>query len=149
MMAANERAAPTQAGMTGDGGPVSARYSLRPDTAKLAPMRRFLTQNLASVLPEDQLQLFLVAVTEAATNAIEAHRRLTLSAPIIVGVDVAGRRVTVDDRAGGFDHTAAESTETGPSAARGRGLQIMRGICPDLVVADTPDGSRIELPFPG
>ena len=133
--------------------PASARPAVRsfevsPDFAALAPLRRSLATELPAVIQPAERDLLLVAVTEAVTNAIEAHQRHRVAEPVVVTVDPTQRTVTVDDCGGGIDPGAFVPVAPPRSAARGRGLTIMRGICPDMSVERTPTGTRIVLPFP-
>ena len=123
-------------------------FDVSPDFDALAPLRRGLAAELPTAIQPDGLDLFLVAVTEAVTNAIEAHQRHRMTEPVVVTVDPTERKVAVEDRAGGIDPAALEPVPVPPSSGRGRGLVIMRGICPEMAVERTQDGTRIVLPFP-
>ena len=120
-----------------------------PDMAELAPLRSWLDDRLASKLTTEQLQLFRVAVTEAVTNAIEAHRRAGIEQPVRVTVDVDAAMVAVEDHGGGIELEEAEPRSApAPSAPRGRGLLIIRSICPEARLIDLGPGVRVELPCP-
>lgn len=119
------------------------------DTAALAPLRSWLDERLDPGLSLDRRQLFLVAVTEAVTNAMEAHQRAGVGHPIEVLVSADARLVTVEDHGGGLDRDLTGEPEVpAPAALRGRGLLIIRRICPDARFERTDSGSRVELPFP-
>lgn len=156
MMAPNDNlspdAAPRQsADLRPGAGAGTVVTALRADPVVLADLRRQIDEHVGPELGDQDLAMFQVAVTEAVTNAIEAHRRSGSDESIVVTIDPPARLVTVEDHGGGLAVDAGASTDDPPppEAFRGRGLLIMRSICPDLVVVDTPGGSRVELPFPG
>lgn len=130
-----------------------------PTTSALAAARDELRHLLAPLLPNDVLQLYLVAITEAMTNAVEAHTRAAVNEPVTVAVDLAGERVTVHDRATGIPTPTADAPRHSPTAfrerdpavrppSRGRGLLIMRAICPGVTIESGSDGTVVSLPYP-
>ncbi len=121
-------------------------FLLPPDVGELAPLRDQLSVALADRLKPDRLSLILVAVTEAVTNAIEAHHRLDSDELVVVGLDLDEGVLTVDDVGGGFDLSEAQSTRSHLDE-RGRGYMIMKGICPELEIESTERGTRIVLPL--
>ena len=150
-MAANDSRIPEHRG-SANSGPNVRSFEVIPEMSALAPLRRNLTAHLPPSMPREDLDLYLVAVTEAVTNAIEAHRRDGVADVVMVHLDLDRGVVSVDDRAGGIDRdridSVVEPLEVSPSAQRGRGMLIMRGICPDMRVESTPAGTRVVLPFP-
>ena len=126
-----------------------ARRSLPPEAGELAPLRSWLVDSLALDVPADKIQLFLVAVTETGTNAIEAHRRSGIERSIDVSVDSRAKIVSVRDHGRGLGDRAVDDPELPPpSAERGRGLLITQTICPDARFVDTGSGTLVELPYP-
>jgi anti-sigma regulatory factor (Ser/Thr protein kinase) len=123
-------------------------FLVPPDMAVLTVLRQHLLSALTGVLPPGDLDLYVVAISEAATNALEAHCRRGLAEPVTVTVDLASARTTVEDRGGRIDPSTVEPAEVAPSAVRGRGLLIMRGICPSLEIQQTDSGVTVVLPFP-
>lgn len=139
---------PTESALDGPDGGVSHRL-LAPDTAELAPLRTWIDVLLAPQIAAEERHLFLVAITEAATNAIEAHRRAGVEAAVEVDVDRSSRLVVIEDHGGGIEYEAADGpTIPAPSAARGRGLLIIQSICPSARFIETETGARVELPYP-
>jgi anti-sigma regulatory factor (Ser/Thr protein kinase) len=127
------------------GGPASRHIAA--STSELSPLRAWLQEHLADVADTDR-RMLLVAVTEAATNAIEAHLRHGVDRPIEVVVDRGGGVITIEDHGGGIDEAETEEpVAPGPSAARGRGLLIIRSVCPDARFVATGTGVRTELPY--
>jgi anti-sigma regulatory factor (Ser/Thr protein kinase) len=130
--------------------PRSVVMELRADPVVLADVRLRIQEWVGPESGDEDLAMYQVAVTEAVTNAIESHRRAGSDASIVVTIDPAARLISVEDQGGGMarDAGAPADEPPPPQAFRGRGLMIMRSICPDLVVVDTATGSRVELPFP-
>lgn len=155
MMAPNDNLTPDAVlRQSSDIRPGAARRSfvmeLRPDPTVLADVRLRIQEWVGPELGDEDLAMYQVAVTEAVTNAIEAHRRAESDDSIVVTIDPAARMISVEDHGGGMALDAGSSPDEPPPAEafRGRGLMIMRSICPGLAVVDTAAGSRIELPFP-
>lgn len=139
-----------------------ATMTVRCDMASLRHLRRELDTRLASILEPARRSEFLVAVNEAVTNAIESQQRNDVFVPIIVTIDRLNRVVIVDDharaprdaaadRSPGIDRAAGalEIPEQGlppPSTHRGRGMHIMRAICPDVRIVPTEVGHSVVLP---
>lgn len=119
-----------------------------PKTSELARVRRWITAEIGELLSADRLQLLLVAVSEAVTNAIEGHHRASSTEPVIVAIDRDGGQVSVEDHAGGFDTDPDDLEAAVPQQLRGRGLMLMKSICPDLSIRPTKHGTLIVLPFP-
>lgn len=135
--------------------------TVRSETASLRSLRKLVDEQLAPLVEAGRRAEYLVAVNEAATNAIQAHHRNGVPDPVTVTIDPLVNRVVVDDRgsSGGAspqaDLVAAaargeihlDGAFPPASAHRGRGLRIIRTICPDVVVRQTADGIAIELPW--
>ena len=125
---------------------VLATRSVATETTELAPLRSWLSAQLALGV---DAELFLVAITEAGTNAIEAHRRAGVDLPIEITVDARRELVTIRDHGGGMERgMGAEQPVPPPASSRGRGLLIIRSICPDARFVATDTGTLVELPFP-
>lgn len=128
--------------------------SLAPDVGVLASLRRTVSAAIEPDLVDDSAQMFLVAITEAVTNAIEIHRDVGIDDPIAITIDRSGRKVTIDDQGGnwvseaGADGPTVPDAAPGPEARRGRGLVIMQAVCPGMRIIETNNGTRIELPYP-
>lgn len=126
--------------------------AVEPRPSSLDRLRRILTERLSHHLGTERLQMFLVAVSEAVTNAIEAHRRRRIDAAVTVTIDRPRGLLTVEDQGGGMDPGGSASLDPrgappSPDQQRGRGLLIMRSICPDLHIARSRTGLRVTLPI--
>jgi len=120
----------------------------------LAMVRSVLSQALGaeSLLKQERLQDLRLAVSEATTNAIEAHNRAGNDESVKIRVSVAKKRVevTVVDRGTGFDPTTIEAHPpvTDPERLeyeRGLGLTLMRRLTDDCVIESGPSGTTVTL----
>lgn len=134
--------------------------TVRSVTASLRTLRRLVEDQLVPLLEAGRRGEYLMAVNETVTNAIQAHQRGGIQDPVTVTIDPPLNRIVVHDRgsSGGASSQAAAAAASGrelsldkafPPASehRGRGLRIIRTICPDAVVRRTVDGIAVELPW--
>ncbi len=137
--------------LTHDGELVRLELPPRPEMLRLA---RQVTASVAASagLDAEQRDSLAVAVSEACTNALEAHLQARRSEP--VGVQWRplpdGLEVTVEDRGGGFDPDALAprppSDHPGHlDVERGWGLSLMRALVDELAIERTPHGTRVRL----
>lgn len=131
-----------------DGPSRPSNLRLAAGTHELARMRGWLVDQLEDRVTDEQRQLILLAATELATNAIEAHQRRLVDQPIDISFDCDATLLIVEDRSGGgFDAKAVEPRTVDTTALRGRGLMIVRSICPDVRFVETDVGLRVEFPI--
>lgn len=140
-----------------------ATITVRCDMSSLRHLRREVDKLLATILKPTRRAEIVMALNEAVTNAIESQQRNDISVPIIVTIDRPKRVVIVDDHAGARrDANADRSPETDrsggelgiaqqalppPSTYRGRGMHIMRAICPGVKILPTDVGHSVVLPL--
>ncbi len=93
-----------------------------------------------------------VAVSEAATNAIQAHQRAGSAHPITVSCDRrdATMTVVVRDSGGGFDAGAVPEMPAPESPERlrhesGMGISIMRALVDDSSISPVASGTEVRL----
>jgi anti-sigma regulatory factor (Ser/Thr protein kinase) len=93
-----------------------------------------------------------VAVTEACSNAIDAHRSAWAHGPVQIRCDLTADQVSVEivDRGAGFDpdRVAALPAATDPSRLRherGLGIPLMRTLADEVSFTPTNDGTRVRL----
>jgi anti-sigma regulatory factor (Ser/Thr protein kinase) len=151
---------PTRSNPSADSGGCSVSATGRvtvievaPRSASLDRLRRILSDRLTGHVGGDRLQMFLVAVSEAVTNAIEAHRHRRIDAAVRVTIDHPRGLLTVEDHGAGPEPASLVALDPSqpaptPDERRGRGLLIMRSICPDLDITRSAAGLRVTLPFP-
>ncbi|HEX8803752.1 MAG TPA: ATP-binding protein [Acidimicrobiales bacterium] len=93
-----------------------------------------------------------VAVTEACSNAIDAHRSAWAEGPVRIRCDLTPESVSVEivDRGAGFDpdDVAALPAATDPRRLRherGLGIPLMRTLADDVTFTPTEDGTSVRL----
>ncbi len=125
-----------------------------PSFEHLAMVRSVLSSALEAepVLKEERLQDLRLAVSEATTNAIEAHQKLGTDAVVGVRIIVAAKKVTVkiSDQGGGFDQSKLKKHPpvTDPERLeyeRGLGVTLMRRLTDDCTITPTKSGTTVSL----
>jgi serine/threonine-protein kinase RsbW len=108
--------------------------------------------SLAPGLNPARLDDLKIAVTEACSNAIEAHEATWPDGPVIVRCTVDDDEVRVDviDRGAGFDPEEVESLPavTDPRRLRhesGLGIALMRTLADEVSFAPSPEGTRVSI----
>jgi serine/threonine-protein kinase RsbW len=108
--------------------------------------------SLAPGLSVARLDDLKIAVTEACSNAIEAHEAIRADGPVVVRCTVDDDHVTVDivDRGRGFDPDRVEAlpAATDPRRLRhesGLGIPLMRTLTDEVAFSPDADGTRVSL----
>lgn len=93
-----------------------------------------------------------VAVTEACSNAIDAHRAAHGAGPVQIRCDLSEDGVSVEivDRGAGFDpdRVATLPAATDPRRLRherGLGIPLMRTLADEVTFTPTNGGTRVRL----
>jgi anti-sigma regulatory factor (Ser/Thr protein kinase) len=93
-----------------------------------------------------------VAVTEACSNAIDAHRSAWAHGPVHIRCDLTENAVAVEivDRGTGFDpdRVSVLPAATDPRRLRherGLGIPLMRTLADEVTFSPTDDGTRVRL----
>jgi serine/threonine-protein kinase RsbW len=101
---------------------------------------------------DERIDDLRIAVSEATTNAIEAHADLPSEERIVIRCNLGDDRIEVEvhDVAGGFDPagvTAAPDPESPDrlSHERGLGLPLMRTLTDESEIAPTERGTAVRL----
>ena len=109
---------------------------------------------LESGLGPSRVDDLRVAVSEATTNAIQAHNRSRSTRPVRVCCRCSedSVSVTVCDEGAGFDVDALLETVPLESPARpgresGMGISIMRALADTSSIDSSPDGTEVRLVF--
>lgn len=133
-------------------GVVELEIPARPEYLALV---RLVVSSAASIEPtmrDERIEDLRVAVSEATTNAIEAHAALDGAQRIRITCNLADDRieVEVEDRAGGFqpDDVAALPSITDPARLEiegGFGLPLMRILADEAEIRSSPDGTAVKL----
>lgn len=125
-----------------------------PTFEHLAMVRSVLSSALEAepVLKEERLQDLRLAVSEATTNAIEAHNRAGIETAVGIRITVADNKVTVrvSDHGGGFDPSKLKKHPpvTDPERLeyeRGLGVTLMRRLTDDCTITPTKHGTTVAL----
>lgn len=125
-----------------------------PTFEHLAMVRSVLSSALEAepALKEERMQDLRLAVSEGTTNAIEAHNRAGIDAPVSIRITVAEKKVTVkiSDQGGGFDPTKLKKHPpvTDPERLeyeRGLGVTLMRRLSDDCTITPTKTGTTVTL----
>lgn len=108
--------------------------------------------SLAPGLGGARLDDLKLAVTEACSNAIEAHQTAWSDEPVMIRCQLDDRTVTVEiaDRGGGFNPTDLEAlpAATDPLRLRhesGLGIPLMRTLADELTFVPDPSGTTVRL----
>lgn len=120
----------------------------------LAVARRFVTAaaNIEAHLAEEQLSNLQVAVSEACTNAINAHEARGVSDAIAIrcAVDAGSVEVVISDHGGGFDPAAVVALPEPGDPRRldfesGLGLRLMRALADRLEIRTSAWGTAVHV----
>ena len=108
--------------------------------------------SLAPGLSVARLDDLKIAVTEACSNAIEAHEAILDDGPVVVRCVIDDHQVTVDivDRGRGFDPDRVETlpAATDPRRLRhesGLGIPLMRTLTDEVAFSLDADGTKVSL----
>lgn len=137
--------------MPSDGDPLRAEFS--PDTRLLRTIRAVVRSYCREVGFTDDVLVrgLLVAVTEVATNAMDALARTGSREPVVVecALGAAGPRITIEDRGGGMPDEVLERVRRGEriegSEGLGVGLQLSRSLVSELSIDETRRGTRVSV----
>ncbi|MEL7206708.1 MAG: ATP-binding protein [Actinomycetota bacterium] len=118
----------------------------------LARMVVTTTAALDPLFPENRVSDLRLAVSEACTNAIEAHRRLERTEPITIHCRLTDERieVTVRDKGGGFspDDRTQLPDPTDPARLdheRGLGVDLIRAVADESEFRQADGGTVVRL----
>ena len=134
------------------GASIELEIPARPEYVALA---RLVVSSLASSrrdLTDDRVDDLKVAVSEACTNAIEAHHSADSEDSVVVRcIELDDRlEIEIEDRGSGFD---PESLPEHPPVTdpdrlnfeRGLGIPLIRTLVDDVRIASSGDGTRVTM----
>jgi anti-sigma regulatory factor (Ser/Thr protein kinase) len=108
--------------------------------------------SLAPGLGGARLDDLKLAVTEACSNAIEAHQMAWSDEPVVIRCRLDERTVTVEvhDRGGGFNPSGVGDMPSASDPLRlryesGLGIPLMRTLADELSFDLDPDGTTVRL----
>src|SRR2546421_12786426 len=126
-----------------------------PARAEFVALARLVVSALASAdarLPDDRIDDLKIAVSEACTNAIEAHSMADTEERVLVRCSESRDQmeVTVEDRGPGFDPGALPEHPpvTDPDRLkfeRGLGIPLIRSLVDEVEFASSGDGTAVRI----
>ena len=126
----------------------------RPDYVSFVRLVVAAAAETASGLDPSRIDDLRVAVSEATTNAIQAHTRSGCTRPVRVSCRSSDGQVSVvvRDEGPGFDADALPDMPPPESEARlrresGMGISIMRTLADDSSIDSSPEGTEVRLVF--
>ena len=124
----------------------------RPEYLSLTRQVVIAAVGLVETLGPERLADLGVAVSEATTNAVEAHAERGSDDRIVVRCDLDGDHIVVEvrDRGGGFDPTTAAQAPPADAADRlawehGLGLSLMQELTDEARIVPTAQGTEVRL----
>ncbi len=101
---------------------------------------------------DERIDDLRIAVSEATTNAIEAHADLSRDERILIRCNLDDERIEVEvlDHAGGFDPGTAGAAPDAEAAdrlehERGLGLPLMKTLADETDISSTEGGTAVRL----
>ncbi len=132
---------------------VALEIPARPDFLALARLIVAATAAADPLLPEDRIDDLRLAVSEACTNAIEAHQRVgSEQSNIRIECRLSPEQVEVEvrDHGAGFDPDVLVDHPPATDPARldherGLGIPLMRVLTDEVEFRSTTDGTTVRL----
>ncbi len=105
-----------------------------------------------ATLNDDQVDDLKIAVSEACTNAIEAHGSVPTQEGVLIRcwADERGLSVSIADRGPGFDPSTLPDhpPPTDPDRLkfeRGLGIPLIRALVDEVEISSSPGGTEVRL----
>lgn len=120
----------------------------RPEYLHLVRQVVAAAAQLEPTFPDERIDDLRIAVSEAATNAVEAHVGSSAEERILLRCDLSdeGIQVEVLDRGGGFDVGEHQPVRRADQLAeRGFGLPLMRELADEADITTRDDGTAVRL----
>ena len=131
---------------------VSLEIPARPEFLSLVRTVVAAAANIESDFRDDRVEDLRVAVSEATTNAIEAHQLIGLDNRISVRARVSDEsiEVVVRDQGKGFDRAELEQMPEPDSPDRlnfenGLGITLMETLADESDISSTDEGTTVRL----
>lgn len=131
---------------------VELEIPARPDFLSLARLVITGAANIEPSFSDDRIEDLRIAVSEACTNAIEAHASSGADDRIVLRCDLAEDRIEVQvtDRGSGFDPDSAPSAPPPEDPDRllhesGLGIPLMRVLVDETEFRASPSGTVVRL----
>ena len=126
-----------------------------PARAEFVALARLVVSSYASTsfgLPDDRIDDLKIAVSEACTNAIEAHGEAETEERVLIRCQDETDRleVLIEDRGSGFDPATIPEHPpiTDPNRLkfeRGLGIPLIRSLVDDVDIASSDEGTQVRI----
>lgn len=133
-------------------GEVVLEIPARPGYVSLARQVVAAAAEVEPTFRDERIDDLRLAVSEATTNAIEAHADLSSDERIVIRCDLGEDRIEVEvlDRGSGFDVTDLEEvpSSTDPDRLRhehGLGIPLMRVLVDEAEISSSAGGTTVRL----
>ena len=131
---------------------VELEIPARPEFVALARLVVSAMASTDATLSDDQVDDLKIAVSEACTNAIEAHGAVQTDIGVRVRCwsDDRGLRVSIEDRGPGFDPSTLPDhpPPTDPNRLkfeRGLGIPLIRALVDEVEISSSREGTEVRL----
>ena len=131
---------------------VELEIPARPEFVALARMVVAAIASSDAHLPDDRIDDLKIAVSEACTNAIEAHDAVEADERVVVRCRADGEvvEVRIEDRGGGFDPSTLPEHPpvTDPDRLkfeRGLGIPLIRSLVDEVEIKSSSDGTAVRM----
>ncbi|QGG96514.1 ATP-binding protein [Actinomarinicola tropica] len=131
---------------------VELEIPARPDFLSLARLVITGAANVEPTFSDDRIEDLRIAVSEAVTNAIEAHVSSGAEERVVLRCDLAEDRIEVEviDRGSGFDPENAPTAPAPEDPERllhesGLGIPLMRELVDETEFRASPTGTVVRL----
>lgn len=131
---------------------VELEIPARPDFLSLARLVITGAANIEPTFSDDRIEDLRIAVSEACTNAIEAHVSSGADDRIVIRCDLAEDRIEVEvtDRGSGFDPDETPTVPAPDDPERllyesGLGIPLMRILVDETEFRASPSGTVVRL----
>ena len=131
---------------------VELEIPARPEFVALARLVVSAMASSDAILSDDQVDDLKLAVSEACTNAIEAHDAIATEERVVVRCwsDDDALRVSIEDHGPGFDPSALPDhpPPTDPDRLkheRGLGIPLIRALVDEVEISSSESGTEVRL----
>jgi serine/threonine-protein kinase RsbW len=132
--------------------PVELEIPARPEFVALARLVVSAVASADASLSDDQVDDLKIAVSEACTNAIEAHGSIATEERVLLRCwsDDRGLQVSIEDRGPGFDPSTLPDhpPPTDPDRLkfeRGLGIPLIRALVDEFEISSSTSGTEVRL----
>jgi len=121
-----------------------------PATDIAVSIARSMVRRITTFASDDAESSFMVALTEVVGNAVDEHRTIGVTAPVIMVVTYEGPEVIrIIDAGRGIRSDVETAPPSDASDESGRGLALARAFVPDMDFSVTGSGTTVTLPLAG